>query len=283
MNILVTGSSGYIGRNYIHTYKNQYNFFRFSLQENSIDTLNLESIDTILHCAALVHQHTSHDYEKYHAVNVDYPIALAEKAKAAGVKHFIFLSTVAVYGNHQAIYENTIPAPITHYGKSKHKAEIKLLTLNDKSFIVSIIRPSMVYGHNSPGNMSSLINLINKVPILPFSNIKNSRNFIYIENLTQLIKKIIDKREHGIFLAADDEFISTSHLIERIAKELNRKIYLIEIPFFKDILKLLKPSLHNKLYGSLIIDNYVTKESLNYQNPYSFNDGIKYMLEDKKR
>ena len=279
MNILVTGSSGYIGSNFIYTFKNKYNFFKFSLQENDIDTLNLKSIDIILHCAALVHQKTEYDYKTYYDINVQYPITLAKKAKENGVKQFIFMSTIAIYGEEKEnINKKTAYNPITPYGKSKLEAERQLEELNDENFTVSIIRSPMIYGKDAPGNIKSLINLVKKIPILPFANIPNKRSFIYIGNLIYLINRIIEKKIDGIFLASDNTSISTTYLIKLIAKELNKKVYLVKIPFFTTFLKILKPSLHKKLYKSLEIDNSATKEILNYKNPYSIKDGIKYMI-----
>ena len=282
MSILVTGSSGYIGSNFIDTFENEYNFLKFSLQENTIDTLNLKNINTILHCAALVHQKTEYNYKIYDEINLQYPITLAKKAKENGVKQFIFISTIAVYGeDKEDINEKTICTPITPYGKSKLEAERQLEELNDENFIISIVRPPMVYGYNAPGNIRSLITLVKKIPILPFSRIDNKRSFVYIGNLIHLINKIIEKKIAGIFLASDDTSISTTYLIECITNELDRKVYLVRIPFFESLLKVLKPSFHKRLYGNLEINNSATKEALQYKNPYSFENGVKYMIHGK--
>ncbi len=279
MNILVSGSSGYIGSNFINTFENKYNFFKFSLQENTIDTIDFKNIDIVLHCAALVHQKTEYDYKTYYDINVQYPITLAKKAKAHGVKHFIFISTIAVYGEDtELLTENTKCNPVTAYGKSKLEAEGQLLELSDDNFIVSIVRPPMVYGKNAPGNIDSLTDLVKKVPILPFAGITNQRSFVYIGNLISLIDKIIGKKVSGIFLASDNTSISTTYLIEHIAKALNKSVYLVQIPFFATFLKIVKPSLYKRLYGNLEVDNDITKKILDYKNPYNTEDGIKYMI-----
>ena len=284
MNILVTGSSGYIGSNFINAFKNKYNFFKFSLQENSIDTLDFKNTDIVLHCAALVHQKTEYDYEKYYDINVQYPITLAKKAKNYGVTHFIFISTIAVYGEEcELLTEDTKCNPITPYGKSKLEAEKQLLALADNNFIVSIVRPPMVYGKNAPGNINSLTGLLKKVPILPFAAIRNQRSFIYIGNLIYLIDCIIVKNVNGIFLASDDKSLSTTYLIKHIAKALNRSIYLVQVPLFPTFLKILKPSLYKRLYGNLMVDNNLTKKTLDYSNPYTIEDGIKYMIHGENK
>ena len=95
-----------------------------------------------------------------------------------------------------------------------------------------------------------------------------------------MVDEVINQQQSGIFLASDDEPLSTSKLIELIAKNLDKKIYLVKIPFFESLLKFLKPSFHKRLYGSLEVDNTITKEKLNLKNPYSVEDGIRLMIKD---
>ncbi|MCG3654149.1 NAD-dependent epimerase/dehydratase family protein [Aliarcobacter butzleri] len=281
--LLVTGSNGYVGKNFINKYNNQYLFEKFSLLNQNIEDINFNRIDVLLHCAALVHQKEEHSYEKYYEANVEYPVKLAKLAKQNGVKQFVFISTIAVYGEEkEKLNENTICNPATFYGKSKLEAEKELLKLNDDSFTVSIIRPPMIYGKSAPGNIDSLVKLVKKLAIIPLGNIENKRSFISIQNLCHLVDEIITQEKQGIFLASDDKSLSTSKLIELIAKNLDKKIYLIKIPFFETLLKILKPSFHKRLYGSLEIDNIITKEKLNLKNLYSVEDGIRLMIRGEK-
>lgn len=277
--IFITGSSGYLGINFINQYKNKYIFEKFSLLNRKIEDINFNNIDVVLHCAALVHQKIEHSYEKYHEINTDYPVKLAKLAKKNGIRQFVFISTIAVYGEDgEKLYENSICNPITLYGKSKLEAEKELLELNDDNFIVSIIRAPMIYGKNAPGNIDSLIKLVKKLPILPLGGIKNKRSFISIQNLCHLINVVIEQEKSELFLASDDKSLSTSRFIELIAKNLEKKIYLIKIPFFESLLKILKPSFHKRLYGNLEVDNTITKEKLNLKNPYSVEEGIEFMI-----
>jgi len=282
MKILITGSSGYIGSNYIKFYKSHYQFMPFSLQHQEIKNIEFNTIDVIIHAAAFVHQKEEYDKETYYQINTTYPLELAKLAKQNKVKQFVFISTVAVYGNsNQIVSEKSNCSPITPYAISKLEAEKALLKLEDKNFIVSIIRSPMVYGKNAPGNIGLLINLVKKMPFLPLSNIDNKRSFIYIGNLCHLINEIIIQQQNGIFLATDDKAISTSELITLIAKNMNKKVYLFQIPFFETVLRFLKPSIHQRLYGSLKVDNSVTKQKLHLTNPYTVEDGIKLMLSQK--
>lgn len=283
MKILITGSNGYLGSSFINQYSDKYNFEKFSLLNQKLEDINFDNIDIVLHCAALVHQKVELSYEKYHKINVEYPVKLAKLAKENGVKQFVFISTIAVYGeDEEKLDENTIYNPITPYGKSKLEAEKELLKLNDDSFIVSIIRPPMIYGKNAPGNIDSLVKLVKKLPIIPLGKIENKRSFISIQNLCYLVDEVITQQKAGIFLASDNEPLSTSRFIELIAKNLDKKIYLIKIPFFESLLKLVKPSFHKRLYGSLEVDNTITKEKLNLKNPYSVEDGIRLMIKGEK-
>ncbi len=277
--LLITGSTGYLGDTFINQYNCKYKFEKFSLLNQKLEDINFNSIEVVLHCAALVHQKIEHPYEKYHEINVDYPVKLARLAKQNGVKQFIFISTIAVYGEEkEKLDESTYCKPITLYGKSKLEAEKQLLELNDDDFVVSIIRSPMIYGKSAPGNIDILVKLVKKIPIIPLGNIQNKRTFIFIQNLCYIINELILQKKSDIFLAADDEPISTSRLIELIAKNLEKKIYLIKIPFFESLLKILKPSFHKRLYGSLEIDNTITKDKLNLKNPYSAEEGIKLMI-----
>lgn len=274
--ILITGASGYLGSEFIELYKDLYRFQTFSLLRSSIDEVNLDDIDCVLHCAALVHQTKPLTYKEYYKVNVEYPLALAKKAKAKGVSQFVFISTIAVYDN--SINELTETAklnPPTLYGKTKLEAEFQLQKLNEASFIVSVIRPPMIYGNNAPGNINKLKSIINKSPIIPLGGIKNKRTFVYIKNLCFGIDQVIRQELKGMFLISDDEAISTTKLISLIASTNKRKKHIIKIPFFKIILNLLKPNLYSKLYNDLVVNNKKTKIKLNYNNPYTLEEGIK--------
>lgn len=283
ISVFITGSSGYLGNSFFNQYKNKYKFEKFSLVNQRLKDINFVGLDIILHCAALVHQKIEYSYEKYHEINVEYPVTLAKLAKQNGVKQFVFISTIAVYGEEkEKLDENTIYNPITPYGKSKLEAENELLKLNDDSFIVSIIRPPMIYGKNAPGNIDSLVKLVKKLPIIPLGKIENKRSFISIQNLCYLINEVITQQKAGIFLASEDEPISTSKLLQLIAKNLDKKIYLVKIPFFKSLLKILKSSFHKRLYGSLEVDNTITKQKLNLKNPYSVEEGIELMIKGEK-
>lgn len=278
--LLITGSNGFVGSYFINKYKNKYDIKTFSFLKDDINSLDCSNIDVVFHLSALVHQMGGASSEEYEKVNVTQTLLLAKRAKESGVKQFVFMSTVKVYGEETTskYTENSICNPEDEYGKSKLKAEKLLLELESENFRVSIIRTPIIYGYGVKANIKNLVNLVNKVSMLPFGKIENKRSMVYIGNLCHLVDVLVTQKQNGIFLASDDEPLSTSKLIELIAINLDKKIYLIKIPFFESLLKLVKPSFHKRLYGSLEVDNTLTKEKLNLKNPYSVEDGIRTMI-----
>lgn len=278
--LLITGSNGFVGSYFINKYKDKYEIKTFSFLKDDINSLNCSDIEVVFHLSALVHQMGGASAHEYKRVNVTQTLQLAKKAKESGVKHFVFMSTVKVYGEEtlNKYSEDTICTPEDEYGKSKLKAEFELQKLEDENFKVSIVRTPIVYGYGVKANIKSLVNLVNKIPVLPFGSIENKRSMVYIGNLCHLVDVVIDQQKSGLFLASDDEPLSTSRLIELIAKNLDKKIYLVKIPFFESLLKIVKPSFHKRLYGSLEVDSSITKEKLNLKNPYRVEDGIRLMI-----
>ena len=278
-NILLTGSNGYIGNAFKTTFQHKYNISTFSSLTDKLDELVLKNIDTVVHLAALVHQKKNLSYQDYHEVNVDYPLLLAKKAKESGVKHFVFMSSIAVYGDDKVLLNEHTPCnPQTFYGQSKLEAEKKLIELENEDFCISIIRPPMVYGKNAPGNIASLIKLVGLSKLLPFGNIQNKRTFVYIENLLDFITRIIDLRKSGIFLAADDSSVSTTDLCKMIAMHQGNHLKMVQLPFFETLLRLVSPKLHKRLFENLEVDNSFSKIRLQHQNKYSVNEGIHKMI-----
>ena len=176
MNIIVTGATGFIGQYFIKKHTQKYNIKTFSFRNNDINTLNCNDIDTVVHLSALVHQMGCVTRDEYERINVDQTITLAKKAKKSGVRHFIFMSTIKVYGEETTeIYTENSPCnPEDDYGKSKFKAENELKKLETADFKISIIRTPIVYGYGVKANMKNLVNLAKKCPVLPFNNIENN-------------------------------------------------------------------------------------------------------------
>jgi UDP-glucose 4-epimerase len=207
MNLLITGSNGFVGNYFINKYKNKYDIKTFSFLKDDINSLDCSDVDVVFHLSALVHQMGGASKEEYERVNVTQTLQLAKKAKECGVKQFVFMSTVKVYGEEtESVYtEKSICNPEDEYGKSKLKAEFELQRLEDKDFKVSIIRTPIIYGYGVKANIKNLVNLLSKVSLLPFGKIENKRSMVYIGNLCHLVDVVIEQQKSGIFLASDDE------------------------------------------------------------------------------
>ncbi len=213
-NMLVTGASGFVGTHAIPYFNRKYNTTIISFKDKKVSEVDLNSYQVILHLAGIAHQTKELPDSYYHDVNYTLTVDLAKKASKEGVSHFIFLSSVKVYGEHidHPVNEQSPCHPGDAYAKSKFEAEAEILKLNSTSFTVSVIRPALVYGKNVKGNLDNLISLIKKYPVIPLGNIHNKRSLVFVGNLLALIDTIVEKKQPGIFIACDINDISTSSL-----------------------------------------------------------------------
>lgn len=284
--VFLTGSSGFVGQHFIKDYGNEYQIMTAKIRLENTASVNLSGVDTILHLGALVHQMKPVPEDAYFKSNFELTKELADKAIQAGTKHFIYLSTAHVYGEYgnladhsTTLQETTLCTPKDAYGKSKLLAENYLLDLASENFKVSIIRPPMVYGSGVKGNLISLVKLIKIFPFLPFKYSQNKRSIIFVKNLTAFIHTVIQKKETGIFLVADERPLSIQELCISIAKALNKKVFLFRFPNF--IFKLLckiKPNIMTRLYGTLALDTSKTYQKLQFTPPFTTQEGIDDMV-----
>lgn len=280
--ILLTGANGFVGNYFLKKYSSSYEIITFSFLNDNFVNLDLSNIDVVIHCSALVHQMKGASWEQYEKININQTIQLADKAKKSGVKHFIFLSTIKVYGeeSNKHYYENSRTNPTDYYSISKLKAEDSIRNIESSNFKISVLRCPLIYGAGVRANFANLINLIKKASILPFKNIKNKRSLVFVGNVCFILHRIIFLEKRGIFLSVDDKALSTTDLIQMIAKYLDKKILLIDIIFFDKFLKIIKPSYYQRLFGSLVINNDYTMETLKLEkNKYSTAYGIREIFE----
>ncbi|NJK97258.1 MAG: NAD-dependent epimerase/dehydratase family protein [Bacteroidales bacterium] len=241
--------------------------------------------DVAINFAAIVHQPKLKDEALYGRINHQLPVYLAKLSKEAGVRQFIQISTIAVYGKTENIGLQTPYNPTTPYGKTKLNADLELLSFQNAAFKVSLVRPSMVYGGGaSPGNLMQLIKLAHKGIPLPFKGVNNTRQFCHINLLVHALQNIIEKEKEGIFLLADQKGISTSEILNTIQEGFGKIVPQIKpLDFFLWLLKKTRPSLYQKLYGSLVINVEPTFKELELgAHKYSLSQGIKQMVEAYK-
>ena len=261
--VLVTGSSGYLGKNFINQFSNNYELLKFSLIKNTLKSLKFSDISTVLHCAGLVHNYKKITKSDYYKINNRYPLNLAKLAKENGVNHFIFISTVAVYDKKlEYINEKSLCNPYSIYGKSKLKTENELLELESRTFNVSIIRIPMIYGIDAPGNIKKLTSFVKFVPFLPFKNLNNKRSIIHINKICSFIDDVIKKKVSGILLLSDDISYTLPEIIKIIEKQEGIKVILFRLPFIKVFFKYTFPDFYKKIFLNLIIENSKTLKRL---------------------
>lgn len=284
--ILITGTNSFVGKNYLK-YSKFEKIDEVSLFDKNPENLEFKNYDVVIHLVAIVHQTKRIPEQEYFKINKDLCLRVAEKAKKDKIKQFIFLSTVKVYGKFvpgsNPWNEVSVCKPDDSYGKSKFEAELALRNLEDKDFVVSIIRTPLVYGEGVRANMLSIMKLIDSSLLLPFKQIRNRRNFTSAENLVGFIDRVIERSASGIFIAMDERAISTTELVTMISANLGKKIILFRIPEFiiKTLMTFL-PRIFERLYGSFEMDNTRTLSTLEFSPPVSIDEGIRKMVESFK-
>jgi nucleoside-diphosphate-sugar epimerase len=263
-----------------------------SSEENFLDCLN--AVDVVIHTAARVHQmdDKANDPKKeFMETNCYGTLNLAKQAADAGVKRFIFISTIKVNGE-QSLQESSFRfddplRPADPYGISKAKAEEGLIKIASETGLeVTIIRPPLVYGPNVKANFASLLKLAEKNLPLPLGSVNNKRSFVSLDNLVSLIVKCINHPDAGnqVFLVSDDNDVSTPKLFSIMVEAFGKKPRLIKVNpnFLRLTARFIgKEELIDRLCGDLSIDIWHTKKTLNWNPEVSLVDGIKTCISNK--
>jgi len=275
--ILITGANSYIGTSFekwLAKEPEKYAVDTVDMIGDSWKQKDFSGYDVVFHVAGIAHvKETKKNKELYYKVNRDLSYETARKAKKEGVKQFIFLSSMSVYGVEKGIInENTLLKPKTNYGKSKLEAEKLIIPLNDDEFKVVILRPPMIYGKGCKGNYPRLAKLALKTPIFP--NIDNKRSMLYIENLCEFVKFIIDDCSSGIFFPQNEEYVCTSKMVKLIAEAHGKKIRMTKL--FNPLIRLLKIGIVNKVFGDLVYDkNLIMINKIQNLSFIKFNETIR--------
>lgn len=253
--ILITGINSYIGTSFekwVNKWPDKYKVESIDVRTDSWRELSFKGYDVILHVAAIVHVKEKNTNE-YYKVNRDLALDIAKKAKCEGVKQFIFLSTMGVYGIETGyITKDTEPKPITPYAKSKYEAEKLLNELDNECFKVAILRPPIVYGENCKGNYPKLASLAKKLPVFP--DLKNQRSMIYIDNLSEFIRLLIDYEIKGLFFPQNKDYVSVTELVTYIAKIHGKEIKTTKLFNLAINLGFYFSKTLKKIFGSFVYD-----------------------------
>jgi UDP-glucose 4-epimerase len=273
--ILITGADSYIGtsfENYLKQWQDKYQVDTVDMIDGTWREKSFAGYDTVFHVAGIAHSDSgkiSKEKEKlYYEINTDLTIETAKKAKADGVKQFIFMSSAIVYGESapigkkKIINRDTPPSPANYYGDSKLQAENGILPLQSDDFNVVVLRPPMIYGKGCKGNYQTLVKLALKLPVFPY--VKNERSMLYIENLCEFVRLMVENKERGIFWPQNAEYSNTSEMVKMIAEAHGKKIRLVK--GFTWSLKVMShfTGLVNKAFGNLRYDQIMSTYKNNY-------------------
>lgn len=300
---LVTGANGFIGHAFTDRLRtdrlsfrivtrnkkmtsNQDHFLVESIDENTNWLGAFDAVTCVVHIAGLAHISSSSNKadlkQKFNSVNTLGTLHLARQAAVSGVKRFVFVSTIGVNGvrNEKPFTVTDTPAPVDMYAQSKLDAEIGLKALSKKTGMdIVIIRPTLVYGPNAPGNFRMLASLAKLKLPLPLGGIHNRRSFLAVDNLVDLIITCINhpRAANQTFLACDDEDVSTSELLAMMIKAAGNTPMLLPVPqsWLKAVAKLVgKQDVVERFCSNLQVDIEHTKSTLNWHPIISVHDAI---------
>ncbi len=310
--ILVTGATGFVGSHLVqmldakkliilgrrNTNIPNALFYQCAFDKNIDVSDILSSVSVLVHCAARVHiikDNSLEPLEVFRQVNTLGTLNLARQAASSGVKRFIFVSSIKVNGEsttNRARYKSSDePSPEDPYGISKAEAEAGLKLIADETGMeVVIIRPPLVYGPSVKANFAAMLKLTSTGIPLPFGCInQNKRSMVYVENLISLIVECINNPNaaNHTFLVSDDNDLSTKEFVKSLSVGLGKTGFMLPVPniLFSIAGKILgKSAVIDRLCGSLQVDINHTKDTLNWQPPYSVEQGFlataKYFKEE---
>lgn len=271
MNVLIVGANSYIGDSFCVWLKQKQienvNTTILDARGDAWRTFDFHPYEIVYYVTGIAHiKETEENKDLYYQVNRDLTIQIAERAKESGVRQFIILSTMSVYGKATGIIKTSdVENPVTHYGKSKYEADIILRKMDCASFCVAILRPPMVYGKGCKGNYQMLRKFSLCIPIFPL--VKNQRSMIFIDNLNSFVYYLMKKQNSGTFFPQNDQYVCTSEMVKEIANAHHRRKLLI--PGFSWLIHHLPVRVLNKVFGSLTYEKVSYPDYENDQTDFA--------------
>lgn len=265
--VLITGKNSYVGTNvekWLMREPDNYYVETLDMRDPNWKDFDFSKFDIVFHVAGIAHVSKKKSLDElYYKVNRDLAVETARKAYQSGVKHFIFMSSIIIYGEDNTISNKThIDTnkynPLNAYGNSKLEADLAIQKLQNERFLVSIVRTPVIYGPKCKGNFPKLLKMASMLSIVP--NISNQRSMIYIDNFSELIKQLIIKNANGVFYPQNSEYMSTTKIIVTARKYLRKRtiktrLFNMPLRFMSKYISSIRKAYGNKTYDlNLSID-----------------------------
>ncbi|MBW2186306.1 MAG: NAD-dependent epimerase/dehydratase family protein [Deltaproteobacteria bacterium] len=305
--ILITGASGFIGRHLISFLQADDFILRCSVHNNernrSVSVVKdigaetmwqecLADVNIVVHLAAYVQSSDLESMETFRQINVEGTLNLARQAAVAGVKRFVFISSIKVNGEETTsgspFSENTLPKPQSFYAISKYEAEQGLRVISEETGLdVVIVRPPLVYGPDVKGNFKTMIRWAGKGIPLPLGAIQNKRSLVAIDNLVDFIVTCIKHpaAANQTFVVSDDEDLSTTQLLKHLSTAMEKSLFLIPVPvillrFGAGLFG--KREIIQRLCDNLQVDIAKARDVLGWQPIVSVDEGLRHCITDRQ-
>lgn len=258
--VLITGANSYVGTSvekWLMKDSNNYHVETLDMQNPIWINFDFTKFDVVFHVAGIAHVSKKKSLDElYYKINRDLAIETAKKAKESGVRQFIFMSSMIIYGEDNAISDKrhidiSKYNPLNAYGNSKLEADMAIQKLQNEKFLVSIVRTPVIYGPKCKGNFPKLLKMASMLSVVP--NISNQRSMIYIDNFSEFIKLLISRSANGVFYPQNSEYMSTTKIIVTARKYLRKRtiktrLFNLPLRFMSKYISSIRKAYGNKTY-----------------------------------
>ena len=258
--VLITGANSYVGTNvekWLMKDSNNYHVETLDMQNPIWINFDFTKFDVVFHVAGIAHVSKKKSLDElYYKINRDLAIETAKKAKESGVRQFIFMSSMIIYGEDNAISDKrhidiSKYNPLNAYGNSKLEADMAIQKLQNEKFLVSIVRTPVIYGPKCKGNFPKLLKMASMLSVVP--NVSNQRSMIYIDNFSEFIKLLISRSANGVFYPQNSEYMSTTKIIVTARKYLRKRtiktrLFNLPLRFMSKYISSIRKAYGNKTY-----------------------------------